>query len=172
MSDEALPYAEVGATRHDELPAGYRHVRRRVWLGAGESVFTAVGSAVMAFGLQRRAGLRPVATADRAAPGVVVTGRFGLGPLSFPLPCRVVWAVEDEHSIGFGYGTLPGHPEIGEEAFVVRRDEGGDVWLTILAFSRPELWLVRLAGPVGHLMQDLVTARYVRAARAFATSGR
>jgi uncharacterized protein (UPF0548 family) len=162
---DQLRYAEVGATEFDELPAGYRHVRRRVRLGTGERVFTAVGRAVLTFGLQRRAGLRPVASAQRAAVGVVVTGRF----VVVPLPCRVVWVHQDERSVGFGYGTLPGHPEVGEEAFVLSRDAADDVWLDIRAFSRPQRWFVRLAGPVGHLLQDLVTARYVGAARAFAS---
>lgn len=165
---EQLRYAEVGATEFDELPSGYRHVRRRVRLGSGERVFTAVAQAVMTFGLQRRAGLRPVASAQRAAVGVVVTGRFGLGPLGVPLPCRVVWVRQDERTVGYGYGTLPGHPEVGEEAFVVSRDAADDVWLEIRAFSRPQRWFVRLAGPAGHLLQDFVTARYIRAASDFA----
>jgi uncharacterized protein (UPF0548 family) len=167
---EQLRYTEVGATEHDELPSGYRLVRRRVLLGSGERVFNAVGQAVLTFGLQRHAGLRPVSSAQRAAVGVEITGRFGLGPLSLPLPCRVVWVCRDEETIGYGYGTLAGHPETGEEAFVVSRDETGDVWLEIRAFSRPQRWFVRLAGPAGHLLQDVVTARYVRAARAFAAS--
>jgi uncharacterized protein (UPF0548 family) len=78
----------------------------------------------------------------------------------------VVWVRQDERTIGFGYGTLAGHPEIGEEAFVVSRNEAGEVWLEIRAFSRPQRWFVRLAGPVAHLLQDLVTARYIRAAHA------
>ena len=32
---------------------------------------------------------------------------------------------------GFGYGTLPGHPERGEEAFVVGRDDADGVWFEV-----------------------------------------
>jgi uncharacterized protein (UPF0548 family) len=59
----------------------------------------------------------------------------------------VTWSVDDERQAGFGYGTLPGHPERGEEAFLVERDDGGEVWFTVRAFSRPARWFTRAAGP-------------------------
>src|SRR5690242_15165480 len=116
-----LDYAEIGATEFDELPPGYRHVRRRIRVGRGADVAQALGNAVLAFELQRRVGLRPVATAPRAAVGVEFVGRLGVGPLSLRLPCRVVWTTERERLTGMGFGTLPGHPELGEEAFLVER---------------------------------------------------
>lgn len=164
---EEFPYAEVGATEYDELPVGYRHVRRRVRLGAGGELFDRAGNAVMTFGVQRGAGLRPRSTEPRAVAGVEITCRLGVGRLGLVLPCRVVWAREDEATIGFGYGTLPGHPERGEEAFVVSRDGDGAVWFEIRAFSQPQRWFARAAGPVGHLMQDLITNRYVHVATRF-----
>ncbi len=122
----------------------------------------------MTFELQRRTGQRPRPTAPRVAVGVEVTGRLGIGRLVLRLPCQVVWVVEEADRIGFGYGTMAGHPESGEEAFVVSRDRYGGVWLEIVAFSRPQRWFVRLAGPVGVLLQELATTGYVRAARALA----
>jgi uncharacterized protein (UPF0548 family) len=158
-----FPYAEVGATEFDELPAGYRHVRRHVRLATRD--FARVGDAVMRFELQRRVGLRPVTSAPRAAVGVDVTGRLGVGRFGIPVPCRVVWVREDETAIGFGYGTLATHPECGEEAFVVTRADDGSVWLDIRAFSRPAAWYATLAGPAGRLLQSIVTDLYVRAGR-------
>ena len=38
---------------------------------------------------------------------------------------------------GFAYGTLPGHPECGEEAFIVEQHDDGAVTFAITAFSRP-----------------------------------
>jgi uncharacterized protein (UPF0548 family) len=107
------------------------------------------------------AGLRVAASADRVAVGGVV--RCRLGPL--PIPCRVVWVVDEPDRVGFGYGTLPGHPETGEEAFVVSRDPAGVVTLTVTAYSRPGLLLTRLAGPVGRWGQRLMIRRYARALR-------
>jgi uncharacterized protein (UPF0548 family) len=89
--------------------------------------------------------------------------RCRLGPL--PVPCRVVWVVDERHRAGFGYGTLPGHPEAGEEAFVVTRDPSGAVTFTVSAYSRPGLLLTRLAGPFGRWGQRLMIRRYAAALR-------
>lgn len=157
-----LTYPEVGATRDDSLPAGYRHVRRRVEIGRGTAAMAAAATALMTFEFLRRAGLRPVVTASRAAVGVGVTGRFGIGPLRLAAPCRIVWTVDGQDAAGFGYGTLAGHPERGEEAFVVSLDDDV-VWFTVRAFSRPDRWYVRAGGPAAHWTQDLVTRRYIAA---------
>lgn len=45
---------------------------------------------------------------------------------------------------GFVYRTLEGHPELGEEIFEVKKDPGGAVSFRIEAWSRPNLWLVKL----------------------------
>ena len=48
---------------------------------------------------------------------------------------------------------------------LVTRDVDGSVWLDIRAFSRPAAWYAKLAGPVGRLLQSVVTDLYVRAGR-------
>lgn len=49
---------------------------------------------------------------------------------------------------GFTYRTLEGHPECGEETFVVEKDElSGQVLAALRSWSRPGLMLTRLAGP-------------------------
>lgn len=146
-----LTYPDVGATREGPLPAGWRHVRHRVRLPAGS--FPSAGRAVLGWRLHRAAGIRIDADAPRAAPGVRVVSRIGLGPLRLAAPCAVVWAVDDDRRAGFGYGTLPGHPARGEEAFVVTRDDSGEVWFEVRAFSRPDRWYMRAAGPVGRAFQ-------------------
>jgi uncharacterized protein (UPF0548 family) len=64
-----------------------------------------------------------------------------------------VWTEQDEQRAGWAYGTLPGHPVLGEEAFVVSQDEDGSVWLDVLAFSRPVTWPTRAAGPLLPVLQ-------------------
>jgi uncharacterized protein (UPF0548 family) len=76
--------------------------------------------------------------------------------------------VNEPHRKGFAYGTLAGHPERGEEAFVVELTPAGDVRLSIRAFSRPARLIARLGGPAGRAVQRWVTARYVRALRRLA----
>jgi uncharacterized protein (UPF0548 family) len=147
-----LTYPEVGATRDGPLPPGYRHLRHTARLGRVDLAVAA--DAVLTFRMHRATGVRIDASAPRAAPGVEVTSRLGIGPLRIPAPCRVVWAVSDMAEAGFGYGTLPGHPARGEESFVVHRDGTGEVWFTVTSFSRPARWYLAAAGPVAPLLQS------------------
>ncbi|GAA3742408.1 DUF1990 domain-containing protein [Leifsonia bigeumensis] len=77
-------------------------------------------------------------------------------------PCRVIYVIDEPNRKGFAYGTLPGHPESGEEAFIVDQTEDGSVWLTIRAFSRPAGWLWWMVYPVLRLTQTMITRRYFR----------
>jgi uncharacterized protein (UPF0548 family) len=78
-------------------------------------------------------------------------------------PCRIVYVIDDADRCGFAYGTLPGHPESGEEAFVLELREDTTITLTITALSRPATTLAKFAGPIGRGIQGFVTARYLRA---------
>ena len=72
--------------------------------------------------------------------------------------------IEQPDRRGFAYGTLPGHPEIGEELFAVRFDPlSGAVHAEVTAFSRHGTWWSRLAGPVTSLAQRVISRRYLRA---------
>ena len=80
-------------------------------------------------------------------------------------PCRVVYVVDEPTTAGFAYGTLPGHPERGEEAFLIQRDTSGDVDLTVTAFSRPATALLEIVAPASRLVRAAITERYVHALR-------
>jgi uncharacterized protein (UPF0548 family) len=156
MSD--LTYREVGATAHEPLPAGYHHVRVARSLGVAD--FDAAAEALMTWQMQERSGVRRVSGPPRATRGADVTFRF----LGQRVPCRVVDVVDEPDRRGFAYGTLPGHPETGEERFVVERDPAtGEVTVIVTAFSNPALWRTKLAGPLGRLLQRTMTRRYVKA---------
>ncbi len=60
--------------------------------------------------------------------------------------------MDEPDRAGFGYGTLPGHPEVGEEAFLVTR-AGDGVWFEVTAFSRPARWYIHAAGPAARAVQ-------------------
>jgi uncharacterized protein (UPF0548 family) len=95
--------------------------------------------------------------------GDTVLLRIPLGPLRFTAPARVVYVVAESNRVGFAYGTLPGHPEDGEEAFVVDRMDDGSVWITITAFSRPASRWWWVVYPVLRVVQEYYTRRYLRA---------
>lgn len=96
------------------------------------------------------------------APGdtAELTTPVWLGKLT--LPCRVIYVIDEPNRKGFAYGTLPGHPECGEESFVVDQTEDGSVWLTIRAFSRPSAWQWWVAYPILRLVQAMFTQRYFK----------
>jgi uncharacterized protein (UPF0548 family) len=142
-----LTYPEIGATRYEPLPPGYTYVQHRTYLGRG--TFTRAAEAILTFRMHRGTGARIITDADRAAPGVRLT--VGAGPLR--APCEVVWVADEPRRAGFGYGTLPGHPARGEEAFLVEEDDQGRVWFSVTAFSVPARWPMRLAGPAARVAQ-------------------
>lgn len=157
-----LTYPEVGATA-GELPPGYHHVRRSALLGHGSKDFERSAAALMTWDMHRRAGLTVAADTPPVELGGEVRLTWSLGPVRVAIPCRVVRVVDEANICGFAYGTLPGHPEQGEESFMVRRDDAGVVTLEIVAFSRPGRWWSRLGAPVAAVVQRRVTDRYLNA---------
>ena len=156
----SLTYAEVGATAGD-LPDGYAHSRRRTRIGQGAGDFASASRFLMSWEMHRRSGLAVAADGDAEVGRTVVLG-LGVG-LLLVVPCRVVHVVEESDRHGFAYGTLPDHPEQGEESFIVRRDPENKVWFEITVFSRPGGALARWAGPIARAIQSTATLRYERA---------
>jgi uncharacterized protein (UPF0548 family) len=161
-------YSEVGATRPAVLagapmPGGYHHLRYQRLIGTGQAAFEAAGEYVLTWGTHRGVGFELRATSPRVVEGATVAFGIGRGRLSLSASCRVVWTVETAERRGFGYATLPGHPETGEEAFVVSTDSAGRVWMEIVAFSNPGRWYSRLGAPAVLVLQRIAVAAYARA---------
>ena len=154
-----LTYRDVGATA-GPLPNGYHHVRKSAVIGNGRPRFEEAADKVMRWGMLRGAGVRVEASSEVAAVGSEVL--VGLGPLR--APCRVVHVIDEPDRRGFAYGTLPGHPESGEELFAVRYDPAtGEVHAEVVAFSRHGTWWSKLGSPVTSLAQRIITSRYLTA---------
>jgi uncharacterized protein (UPF0548 family) len=145
------------------MPGGYHHVRRSAVVGAGQVRFTEVAEALLGWQMHRRAGVSARASSEPLIEGTVAVLRLGRGALGVNAPVRVIYRVDEERRKGFAYGTLPGHPESGEEAFVVELREDEQVTFTISAFSRPASRLARLGGPLTRIIQRWVTDRYLLA---------
>jgi uncharacterized protein (UPF0548 family) len=163
LAGRALSYSPAGLTRDVPTPVGFHTMVQRRTIGRGPADFARAREGLMSWQMHRDAGLRMMVTAPRAAVGVESLGVLGIGTVGLQVPCRVVWAVDEERRAGFAYGTLPGHPERGEEAFVVDLGADGAVWFTVRAVSRPAAWYMRAAGPLGRLGQRIFARRYVSA---------
>jgi uncharacterized protein (UPF0548 family) len=164
----AFTYSEVGATRDGgPLPPAYSHLRHRVRIGRGEAEFRAAAEALGTFRMHRRLPVGVNASAPRAEPDADVTVTLaGL----VHAPCRIVWVVDEPGRYGWAYGTLTGHPECGEEAFLLALGPDGDVWFEVVAFSRPGGWAARLLGRSVPVMQRLYARRCGQVLRRIARS--
>lgn len=104
--------------------------------------------------------------ADDGSPyirnGMTAVLRVPFGPFHVKAPIRIVYVVDEPHRKGFGYGTLHGHPQSGEEAFLVERRDDGTVWFVLRAFSRPSNAFYRIGYPVLQMQQNRFTKRYLR----------
>jgi uncharacterized protein (UPF0548 family) len=159
-STNRLTYPEVGATA-GELPSGYHTIRASIVAGRGDGVFERASEAIRAWAPQRAAGIELLPPRPNLVEGQSLLLSFRSFPFHVTAACRVVYVVDEPDRYGFGYGTLPLHPESGEEAFIVERSGDGEVRFTITAFSRPRVLLSRLGTPVARRVQASVTRRYL-----------
>src|ERR1700759_5179953 len=117
--EQEVTYPEVGLTRASTLPAGCPHDRVQLRIGQGELDWERAKDAIRLWKALAYAGMT-VAPADAAVQGgpTSIASRT-FGPVTSLAPCRIIYVPDEAHRFGFGYGTLPGHPERGEEAFHV-----------------------------------------------------
>lgn len=145
-------------------PRGYRRRHREAVIGTDDR-FASATEDVLEWAVQRRSGIRALSDsgddAPRAAEGLDGVVVIPLLRGTVAAPFRVTAIVREPDRVGFAYGTLPGHPEVGEEAFLVRRD-GTETVFELRALSRPA-FPYSLAAPVGALLQRRVTERYLSA---------
>ena len=136
LAGREFNYREPGATA-GTLPPGYWHFRRSIQLASGSQTFDAAAKRLLSWEMHRGAGLHVEATNACAVQGANVLLQCGIGRVGLFAPCRVIYVLEESGRRGFAYGTLEGHPECGEEAFIVSIGPGGEVRFEIVGFSRP-----------------------------------
>jgi uncharacterized protein (UPF0548 family) len=156
-----LSYPEQGATR-GTMPAGYHHDRWEADLGSFDAAtFDRLAAALSQWQAQRGAGLT-IYPPEAVRPGLTFAFCFRLAGLYVTAAGRVVYLISEPERRGFAYGTLPRHPEQGEEAFELVRD-GTRIMFRITAFSRPRHPFARLGAPVSRMIQARTTRAYLRA---------
>ena len=140
---------------------GFSHLRRS--RPQTRSDFDGAARDLFEWRMHATAGLRVEASDVPLREGTVVCMRWGPGALSLKLPCRVLAVTDEPRRRGFTYATLPGHPEAGEERFLLEHLDDERIRLTIEAYSRPASTLAKLGGPFSRLAQHLMTRRYLHA---------
>ncbi len=160
-------YSDIGATLAGTPPDGFHHDRYETVLGYGPETFERAVAGLKAWHAHRLRGVRVFPDDQEICAGATVVVTLGTAKLALAAPCRIVSVIDGQTRWGFAYGTLPGHPEQGEEAFVVSMSADQTVRFEIEAFSRPGDPLVRLSGPIGRVIQKGGTGGYLRSLKRF-----
>ena len=104
------------------LDSAWRIVDEARVLGIGEECFQRASAALLEFRAHRHAGVR--VRRDEAEPDVVW---LRVGPTLSP--CRILHVERTPQRTALVYGTLRGHVERGEEAFLIELQDDGTVRL-------------------------------------------
>lgn len=169
-----LTYDTVGMslpTYTDEIPEGYVVLEDAQVVGKGRDAYERVGWALMHWQINREAGffVQPQHAAVRLNEHVAVALPLA-GLFAVTATCKVVAIIAEGDRTGFAYGSLPNHPEQGEEAFWVSFDEATeDVTLTIRSVSRPASWFTKLGAPVAAGIQRKAVEHYLEAGESIAS---
>ncbi len=159
-TQEDLPfsYENVGASREGATLRGYAVDRYRIKLGEGPEAYARAVEALRGwrqFDLGWVRLLPPHAPIEVGTTVGVLARHYGFWSLN---TARIAYLVEESGEVerfGFGYGTLPGHAERGEERFGVEwnRRLDGSVYYDVFAFSRPKHPLAWPGYPFARLLQ-------------------
>jgi uncharacterized protein (UPF0548 family) len=157
-----LSYADVGMTR-GQAPRGFVTDHHRVVLGRGEWAWERAKSALRAWRMFDLGWVElhtPDAPIEAGTTVAVLAHSLGLWTLN---ATRIIHVVDEPRRFGFAYGTLPDHAECGEERFQVELGTDGSVTYDLLAYSRPQQALAKLAQPWVRRMQKRFAADSMRA---------
>lgn len=151
QAQQDFTYPQVGATRDQSPPAGFRVDHNRIRLGQGAAVYEQAKQALADWQHYRFDWLhlqRPDAPPAAGQTVAALAHVLGIWVLN---ACRIVYVLEETEPFPrfvFAYGTLPGHAECGEERFQVEWHPDDDsVWYDLYAFSRPNTLLAKIASP-------------------------
>jgi len=151
----------------DAPPAGFTLERYDTAVGRGRLDFVRACEGLRTWATHRTLGVRVHPTSTPVRLGGVYVVTLGTQVAAIAAPCRVTRVTDEPAHWGFSYRTLPGHPEVGEEAFDVRLASSDQVRLGIVAVSRHADGVMRFARPIARLVQRRVTTGYGRSLRGF-----
>ncbi len=159
---EDITYTGVGLTL-ESLPDAYHHLRAERVIGSGADLFSRGQNAIRSWTAQAELGLVLEPSVPEFREGAVLVFALPMKPsgLWATGACRIMRVIDEPLRFGFIYGTLPHHPESGEEAFLVHHREDGTVSFTVTAFSRAKSLPMRAAGPIGRIIQRRAAEIYL-----------
>ena len=158
-------YSDIGATLVGRQPDGFRHDRYETLLGNGAKTFRRAVMGLQRWEAHRLPGVRVFPDNQEIRTGATVVVVLGTPVVALAAPCRIVGVIDGPRRWGFAYGTLPGHPENGEEAFVVSISPDQVVRFDHQLSTRRTTR--RLVGPIGRAIQRGGTVGYGRALKRF-----
>jgi uncharacterized protein (UPF0548 family) len=153
-----LSYSDVGMSRSTQPRSGYA---REAHEAIVDMHYERARDQLRAFATHRLPYLFIYPGDARVTEGANVVVCARIGPLWSINPCRIVYIDETPDRFSYGYGTLPGHAESGEESFTVERLPDGRVRADTAAHARPDAWLARLGGPVANRVQRRIKVDYL-----------
>lgn len=159
---DELTYSPSGITAGSTAPPGYRYDRWSRDLGTGRPVFERASDALRDWRMHTTSGF-VVARSGPPTVGSVVAMAAPLPVGYIDVVCRVVAVDDQRNRFGFTYGTLPAHPEQGEESFTVLIGLDETVTVEIITVSRLRHPLARAFPPIARRLQRNATNRYLDA---------
>lgn len=159
----APTYAHVGSTLDSSRWSAPAVRARRLDVGTGREAFDAGRAALRSWVPHAGIGasIEPVGQPVELDATVLVVLRRG--PVHVVAPNRIVGVIDEPDRFGFAYGSLPGHPERGEESFVVEHLDGGTVRATIRVHASAGTLAAQAAGPLVRWLQSAAIDGYLRA---------
>ncbi len=157
-----VTYFDVGATIVGRVPKGFSGKRMAQTIGHGGDAFERARLGLQTWAAHRGTRVEPF-EATPVAQGETVLLVLGLGPADVRIACRILMVTDTPSAFGFVYGTLPVHPECGEERFLVELEADGTVRFTIEVFWKPNHPLAVIGAPVARRMQHRFTQGYLDA---------
>jgi uncharacterized protein (UPF0548 family) len=161
-----VSYAPVGSTLGPDTPCHTRTV------DLANNTFDIAVEGLKAWVCHRGIGAFVHPHDAPIAVGTTILVVLRAGPIRLLVPDRIVAVVDEPDRFGFAYGTLPGHPERGEEAFLIERHSDGRTTATIRVDAGPAWLVARLAAPVVRRLQRAALNRYLAELQRFANEPR
>jgi uncharacterized protein (UPF0548 family) len=132
--------------RHDEA------------VGHGEADFAAACESLRGWAKFRQSWTIPALPLAPLEVGATVGYAARASGVWWSCCCRIVATIDETDAdgtrrFGFDYGTLRGHPERGEERFLVTMTPAGDVRFSLFAISRPGRWFTWIGLPLARRAQ-------------------